>query len=101
MSIIRTRPGDDPYRGEPSCGDCCSMTHCETHGKDVGTYPFDDTHGLETWPRVWALAETVLGRVAFPSKVGVLQRMDAERAKSLDAERARAIARYTRRKRAA
>lgn len=27
------------YRGEPDCGDCVTMTHCETHHKDEGTYP--------------------------------------------------------------
>lgn len=40
---VITRPGDPGgYRGEYDCGDCCSMTHCETHGKDEGTYPFDE-----------------------------------------------------------
>lgn len=40
---VVTKPGDPGgYRGEYDCGDCCSMTHCETHGKDEGTYPFDE-----------------------------------------------------------
>lgn len=31
------------YRGgEKDCGDCMTMTHCETHHKDEGTYPFDE-----------------------------------------------------------
>ncbi len=40
--MVLTKPGDPGgYRGEYDCGDCCSMTHCETHHKDEGTYPFD------------------------------------------------------------
>jgi hypothetical protein len=38
---VITKPGDDPYRGEYDCSDCCSMSHCETHHKTEGTYPFD------------------------------------------------------------
>lgn len=38
---VVTKPGDDPYRGEYDCSDCCSMTHCETHHKTEGTCPFD------------------------------------------------------------
>lgn len=41
-AAIITKPGDPGgYRGEYDCGDCCSMSHCETHHKDEGTYPFD------------------------------------------------------------
>ncbi len=73
--VVHTQPGDDPYRGEYDCGDCCSMSHCETHLKDVGTYPFDERDSpayggafdgsLDRWPRVQYLADTVLGRVPF------------------------------------
>ncbi len=28
------------YLGDPSCTDCLSMTHCETHHKVEGLYPF-------------------------------------------------------------
>ncbi len=32
-----------PYRGEKDCGDCLTMSHCETHHKVEGTYPFEET----------------------------------------------------------
>ena len=77
MSRIVTSPSDDPYCGEYSCGDCCSMAYCVEHRKDAGTYPFDerDVYGgqldetLSRWPRVEYLASTVLGRVPFPPRV--------------------------------
>lgn len=28
-----------PYRGDPNCSDCLTMTHCETHHKVEGLYP--------------------------------------------------------------
>ncbi len=28
-------------RGSPDCSDCLSMSHCETHQKEDGTYPGD------------------------------------------------------------
>lgn len=31
-----------PYRGNPGCSDCMTMSHCETHEKAEGVYPFDD-----------------------------------------------------------
>ncbi len=40
-TAIVTKPGDPGgYFGEYDCSDCCSMSHCETHHKDEGTYPF-------------------------------------------------------------
>jgi hypothetical protein len=26
-------------KGDPDCGDCCTMSHCETHHKEEGQYP--------------------------------------------------------------
>lgn len=31
-----------PYRGETNCTDCMTASHCETHHKEEGTYPFDE-----------------------------------------------------------
>jgi hypothetical protein len=41
VAVLR-KAGWKPYRGEMDCGDCMTMSHCETHHKDACTYPFDD-----------------------------------------------------------
>lgn len=33
------REDGKPYHGELDCSDCMTMSHCETHYKDEGTYP--------------------------------------------------------------
>lgn len=45
---VVTTPGQPGYRGEYDCSDCCSMSHCETHHKDEGTYPFDEIAAAST-----------------------------------------------------
>lgn len=39
---VVTKRGEPGYRGEYSCSDCCSMSHCEKHHKEEGTYPFEE-----------------------------------------------------------
>lgn len=38
VHATRSAPGWKPY-GEPDCGDCQTMSHCETHFKLDGRYP--------------------------------------------------------------
>lgn len=46
---IRAEPGWRP-NGHPDCGDCCTMSHCETHFKIEETYPEWVTRGSTSAP---------------------------------------------------